>query len=614
MQVCFDMVPASPDFKMEVDNSLDNSLDSDSSSGNEAAAPDLSLEWTDMRVTFRVLNDNGQDGEGINKGFAIYPELDQGAPSSKTLLAQRRRQIRAQKEKNPMTLSNLIGGAGGLTTGSAPPAEASVSRPPPPPPQGTPPSNAPATTPITGGDSAEKRVPVNKHKLKCDKCNATFKKTTYLKRHILTHTDEKPFKCDICNWGFFQHCNLKRHMISHNVDNGTEGFKCQHCQASFTTKSVLSVHMRDAHGDKLPTKKEQSRNTGTMVAAAAAAAAVAAASPPKTSPEKTSPPPAVAPSAEAAKLPSTSSSPVAAVGANWSQCRVCHKYFVTDANLKQHMLLHEGRKPFQCNFCGLRFSHKPNWKKHLMTHTPATEGYPCPTCSILFKTREDLAQHILKQHPLDSGGAAGVASGSSSNMDEEEEIPSPMDTDEPVVKQTGPVGVQMVKQSPVAEVTPTTSAKANPPEHPKVSTPKSASAKTSTPDPKVTVTTPKVAVVKASTPNEQKGATTPKLASDSKSTTAPKLINPKSGTPASKASVPNRSTTPNPRTVTPTEPCVTPSDKAEVKVKTDVPTPKPAKPATVYACAICKATFLKVAQRNRHINDNHSLISPASKT
>ena len=46
----------------------------------------------------------------------------------------------------------------------------------------------------------------------------------------------------------------------------------------------------------------------------------------------------------------------------------------------------------------------------------------------------------------------------------------------------------------------------------------------------------------------------------------------------------------------------------------DIPTPKPAKPATVYACAICKATFLKVAQRNRHINDNHSLISPASKT
>ena len=39
---------------------------------------------------------------------------------------------------------------------------------------------------------------------------------------------------------------------------------------------------------------------------------------------------------------------------NWSQCGICGKCFVTEANLKQHMLLHEGKKPFKCNFCGLR--------------------------------------------------------------------------------------------------------------------------------------------------------------------------------------------------------------------------------------------------------------------
>merc|ERR1712243_492750 len=33
------------------------------------------------------------------------------------------------------------------------------------------------------------------------------------------------------------------------------GFQCLHCPASFSTKSVLSVHMREAHGDKYPTKK-----------------------------------------------------------------------------------------------------------------------------------------------------------------------------------------------------------------------------------------------------------------------------------------------------------------------------------------------------------------------
>ena len=45
-------------------------------------------------------------------------------------------------------------------------------------------------------------------------------------------------------------------MASHSVEHGAQGFRCEHCSATFTTKSVLSVHLREAHGDKLVTKKE----------------------------------------------------------------------------------------------------------------------------------------------------------------------------------------------------------------------------------------------------------------------------------------------------------------------------------------------------------------------
>ena len=83
----------------------------------------------------------------------------------------------------------------------------------------------------------------------CHICGRGFHKATYLKRHIQSHGSVKPYKCKICGWGFFQYCNLKRHMISHS-HNG-EGFACRHCPAAFTTKSVLSVHLRDAHGDNL---------------------------------------------------------------------------------------------------------------------------------------------------------------------------------------------------------------------------------------------------------------------------------------------------------------------------------------------------------------------------
>ena len=38
----------------------------------------------------------------------------------------------------------------------------------------------------------------------------------------------------------------------------------------------------------------------------------------------------------------------------WSRCHICNKKFLTPENLKQHMTLHQGGKPFRCNFCNLR--------------------------------------------------------------------------------------------------------------------------------------------------------------------------------------------------------------------------------------------------------------------
>ncbi len=37
--------------------------------------------------------------------------------------------------------------------------------------------------------------------LQCPICQKPFTKTTYLKRHILSHSGVKPYKCDICGWG-----------------------------------------------------------------------------------------------------------------------------------------------------------------------------------------------------------------------------------------------------------------------------------------------------------------------------------------------------------------------------------------------------------------------------
>ncbi|KFM81296.1 Zinc finger and BTB domain-containing protein 46, partial [Stegodyphus mimosarum] len=48
----------------------------------------------------------------------------------------------------------------------------------------------------------------------CPMCSYTAAFYSILKRHILTHTGERPYKCSICHKGFTQKENLKRHMIT----------------------------------------------------------------------------------------------------------------------------------------------------------------------------------------------------------------------------------------------------------------------------------------------------------------------------------------------------------------------------------------------------------------
>ncbi|CAB4062250.1 KRAB [Lepeophtheirus salmonis] len=56
---------------------------------------------------------------------------------------------------------------------------------------------------------------------KCHICGKGFYKLTYLKRHILSHSNSKPIRCEICGWGFFQRENLDKHMSTHHSKNSS---------------------------------------------------------------------------------------------------------------------------------------------------------------------------------------------------------------------------------------------------------------------------------------------------------------------------------------------------------------------------------------------------------
>ena len=79
----------------------------------------------------------------------------------------------------------------------------------------------------------------------CDQCGRKFRQKGNLKKHILTHSDNKTFKCQYCVDKSFKYPEqLRRHQLWH-----TEGqrFQCEFCKRKFVMQFELRKHMRIFH-------------------------------------------------------------------------------------------------------------------------------------------------------------------------------------------------------------------------------------------------------------------------------------------------------------------------------------------------------------------------------